>query len=226
MLITICFSCCEAQKDPVPTCTNPLTQANQPDQEKLCPASPKLSISDLTSSTIGRLDSDTVFVDEALLRKAVRMDPDVYIRRVQAGIVVSHRDPPYSTCGCRNSRYFSKEYINPLTACRIVDGAEMYALRENSASYEMLTWLVEECPQYNSSGSGSGSGSGGGVFSGDYLVDGPSANTLQFSSCADDEVGPLGCMGEAFGDRPLGQYYPDQASQITATVFYNNNVRK
>ena len=50
----------------------------------------------------------------------------------------------------------------------------MYALQENSAFYSPLTWLVEECPQYNSSGSGSGScsGSGGGVFNGDYLIDG------------------------------------------------------
>ena len=53
-----------------------------------------------------------------------------------------------------------------------------------------------------------------------------SANTLQFSACAEDEVGPLGCMGEAFGDCPLEQYYPKQATQITATVFYNNNERK
>ena len=121
MLGNTYFSCCETKKDPVPTCTNPLTQANQLDQEKLCPTPPKLSNSDLTSSTMGRPDSDTVFIDEVLLRKGVRMDPDVYIQRVQAGFVVGRRDPPYSACGCWNSCYFAKVYIDQLTACKMTE---------------------------------------------------------------------------------------------------------
>ena len=224
---TVHFRCCEAGRATVPTCTNPLTQTRDTNSEDLCPTPPQVSLSDVAGGARGRVESDTVFLDEALLRRATDMDPEVYIRRIQAGFLVSYRDPSYSVCGCSDTEFFATEYVGELADCRRVQGAEMYALRDDSTLATPLTWLSDECPQFNGSGSGSEAGNSTEyLFNGNYLVDGVSANLLQNSACAvNSSTGKsVGCMCESFDNRPVGKYYPDQTPQITATVFYNNNV--
>lgn len=222
------FRCCRAAEATVPTCTNPLTQTRETNSADLCPTPPQVSLTDVASGAQGRVESDTVFLNEALLRKATDMDPEVYIRRIQAGFLVSYRDPPYSGCGCSDPGFFEREYVGSLAECRRVQGAEMYALRDDSPLATPLTWLSDECLQFDGSGSGSGSEAGNRteyLFNGTYLVDGASANLLQNSACQVDSTDePVGCMSESFDNRPVGKYYPDQTRQITATVFYNNNV--
>ena len=52
-------------------------------------------------------------------------------------------------------------------------------------------------------------------FTGDFLVDGVSANVLQSRACNE----------EVSQSCPVGKFYPNQTQQISATVYYNNNVR-
>ena len=220
MFMCLIYSCCEASSAVVPSCTNPLTQTRNSDQKDLCPRPPQLSIDDVQDNINGKLDSENVFVDEALLRKGNELDPEVYIRKIQAGFVLSHRDPPYSVCGCSDIEYFTQEYIDQLTECTTVSGAQLYALNQDSMFAGDLEWLSRDC---NDSNVVSGSGSGDMLFNGDYTVDGVSANILQLLACVNESFHD-GCDGESRNNRPVAEYYPNQTSQISATIFYNNNV--
>ncbi|CAI8053623.1 ATP-binding cassette sub-family A member 3 [Geodia barretti] len=210
-----CLECCKANKAVVPSCTNPLTQTRSPDQEDLCPQPPQVSVDDAESNATGRLESETVFVDETLLRKGNDMSPDVYIRRIQAGFVISYRDPPYAACGCNDADSFSQNYVNSLSECTRSDGAQVYALRQRTQFFD---WLSRDCDE-GGSGSGSGSGSGVAPFSMDYAVDGLSANLLQLMACAENSS----CDGENSTVRPTAEFYPKELPQIAVTVYYNNN---
>ena len=216
------------------------------EQQDLCPTPPQLSLNDAENDASGRLESENVFVDETLLRKGNDMDPEVFIRRIQAGFVLSYRDPPFSVCGCNNVDIFSQQYVSELSECTSSGGAQIYALKQDSQFSQSFDWLDRDCGEYSSgsgssgsgsSGSGSGasgsgasgssaSGSGSGpVFSGDYAVDGVSANLLQLLACSNVTNTNSGCDGESEEQRPAAEYYPDQSPQISATVFYNNNVK-
>ena len=199
----------------VPSCTNPLTQSRSSKQKDLCPQPPQVSLDDAERNATGRLDSDTVFVDETLLRKGNDMSPDVYIRRIQAGFVISYRDPPYTACGCTDTDCFAEKYVSMLSECTRLDGAQVYALRQRDLYFD---WLSRDCDE---AGSGSGSGSGGvGPFSMDYAVDGLSANLLQLMACAVNGS----CGGENATVCPTAEFYPQEPPQVSTTVYYNNNV--
>ena len=201
--------CCTASTTTAPTCTNPITQLDESTRSDLCPSPPRVSVADVVNGTTGRLDSDLTYVDEVLLEEAIDLDPDVYIRRIQAGFVMSYRDPPYAACGCNSTdptRFISS--LEEVSVCIEVDGAPIYARQD-------LSWLDDTCPL-----SGANGGNGGDcdqcAISDDYLVDGSSANFLQHSLCSDN------C---SHVDRPVAAYTPNQTrEQITATVYYNNNV--
>ena len=236
------LSCCEASRAVVPSCTNPLTQTMTTDQSELCPTPPQLSREDTINNATGALHSENVFVDEALLRKGNDMDPAVYIRRMQAGFVLSYRDPPYAVCGCNDIEYFTQEYFSELSECTNTNESQLYALKLDSMFAQYLDWLSRDCDEYTSGnfsgesyigigGSGRRSGSsfcgpGGCVqtFNEGYTVDGVSANLLQLLACGNDTL-HSGCNGESGQDRPAAEYYLEQTPQISATVFYNNNVR-
>ena len=205
----------------VPSCTNPLTQTKTPGQQNLCPRPPQVSLDDVQTNSTGRLDSETVFVDETLLRKGTDMGPDVYIRRIQAGFVLSYRDPPYAACACNDVDFFTNEYVSELTECTQAAGAQVFALKHDSEFAQYFDWLSRDCKE-NNSWSGV-SGNSADVFSGDYAVDGVSANWLQLLSCANERFRG-GCDGEKDSDRPVAEYYPNQTPQVSATIFYNNNV--
>ena len=238
ILVCICTSmtiyfatcrCCTASTTTAPTCTNPVTQLDEFQRRDLCPSPPRVSIADVVNGATGRLDSDLTYVDEVLLEEAIDLDPDVYIRRIQAGFVMSYRDPPYAACDCSSTdptRFISS--LQGISVCEEVGGAPIYALRQG------LPWINDDtCPLFdgssasggNGDGSGSASGGNGGdcdlcAISNDYLVDGSSANILQGLLCS------LGTEDNCrHVDRPVAAYTPNQTrEQITATVYYNNNV--
>lgn len=216
----------------VPTCTNPLYQTRSTNQQELCPKPPQVSVADVRNNTSGPLDSDNVFVDETLLRKGAELGPEVYVRRIQAGFVISYRDPPYAACGCSEPDSFVENYINELSQCTSSDGSEIYALRPDSEISQCFNWLDRDCSGASESttiyhsaisgnGSGNGSGSGGGgdtEFTRGYEVDGLSANVLQVASCAN-----LSCGGSN-SPRPIAKFFQKEPPEIAATVYYNNNV--
>ena len=214
-------SCCTANSAVVPSCTNPLTQTKKVDQQDLCPRPPQVSLDDVQNNSTGRLDSETVFVDETLLRKGTDMSPDVYIRRIQAGFVLSYRDPPYAACACNDVDFFTNKYVNELSECTRAAGAQVFALKRDSEFVQYFDWLSRDCDE-NTSWSGV-HGSSADVFRGDYTVDGMSANWLQLLACVNESF-HHGCDGEKSNDRPMAEYYPDQTPQVSATIFYNNNV--
>ena len=150
----------------VPSCTNPLTQKKTTVQQDLCPRPPQLSLNDAENIVTGRLDSETVFVDETLLRKGSGMDPEVYIRRIQAGFVLSYHDPPYAVCGCKDVDYFTQEYIAQFSECTNTAGVQMYALKQDSLFAQYLDWLSRNCDEYTSGSCTSGSGASGDGASG------------------------------------------------------------
>ena len=182
-----------------------------------------MSLDDAESNATGRLDSETVFVDETLLRKGTNMAPEVYIRRVQAGFVLSYRDPPYAACGCSDSETFAQQYLSELSECIQTDGDQVYALKQD---HKYFSWLSRVCDERGSGQSGSGmDGSSGGIGSGSmrfskgYEVDGLSANLLQILAC-----GNQSCDGETSNNRPVAKFFPTEIPQVSATVYYNNNV--
>ena len=217
--------CCTASTTTAPTCTNPITQLDESTRSDLCPSPPRVSVADVVNGTTGRLDSDLTYVDEVLLEEAIDLDPDVYIRRIQAGFVMSYRDPPYAACGCNSTdptRFISS--LQGISECREVDGTPIYALRQDLQWLnQSLPWLNDDtCPLFD--GSSASGGNGGDcdqcAISDDYLVDGSSANILQGLLCS------LGTEDNcSHVDRPVAAYTPNQTrEQITATVYYNNNV--
>ena len=223
--LTCTCRCCTASTTTAPTCTNPVTQLDESTRSDLCPSPPRVSVADVVNGATGRLDSDLTYVDEVLLEEAIDLGPDVYIRRIQAGFVMSYRDPPYAACGCSSTdptRFISS--LEGISECREVDGMPIYALRQDLQWINQdLPWLNDEtCPLFD--GSGASGGNGGDcdqcAISDDYLVDGSSANILQGLLCS------LGTEDNCrHVDRPVAAYTPNQTQeQITATVYYNNNV--
>ena len=216
-------SCCTANSAVVPSCTNPLTQTRNLNQNDLCPRLPYLSISDVRSNSSGRVESENVFIDELLLRKGNEMDPVVYVRNIQAGFVLSYQDPPYSVCGCSDINYFTQEYIDELSKCTTVSGVQVYALKEDSVFSNKFHWLSRDCDEYIGSEVANFSGSGDSVFNENenYVVDGTSANLLQLLACSNGSL----CARESDQEGPAAEFYPDQTQKISVTIFYNNNVR-
>ena len=159
------------------------------------------------------------------MEEAQDLEPDVYIRRVQAGFVMSYREPAYAACGCSsvNADVF-EETVKQFSVCRTIDGAAIYSLQHSG-----LPWLNETtCPLFGS-GSGSGSDKSSGSSSSqlllddNYLVDGTSANFQQIFLCSEEIEKSSLCHIEK---QPLAAVAPAQTRrQITATVYYNNNVR-
>ena len=219
--------CCRATSATAPTCTNPITQIRESQRKNFCPAPPKVSDVDIEEGATGRLDSDLPYVDEVLLEEAKDLEPDVYIRRVQAGFVMSYREPAYAGCGCSSTKTdVFDETVREFSECRLIDDATMYTLQDNGS----LPWVNDStCPLF---GSGSGSNSDDKsnrtsnsplLLDDNYLVDGLSANILQLFLCSEELQNTSFCKKE---NRSLAAVTPAQTQQqITATVYYNNNVR-
>ena len=148
--------CCNATSTTAPTCTNPITQIRESKRRNFCPAPPKVSNFDIKKGATGRLDSDLPYVDEVILNEARNLEQDVYTRRVQAGFVMSYREPAYAACGCSSmSTDVFDQTVKEFSECRVIDGATMYSLQDDE-----LPWLNEStCPLFDS-GSGSGSRNG------------------------------------------------------------------
>ena len=225
MCCSLFCRCCNATYTTVPTCTNPITQIRESKRNTFCPAPPKVSNIDIKEGATGRLDSDLPYVDEVILNEARNLEQDVYARRVQAGFVMSYREPAYAACGCSSmSTNIFDQTVREFYECRVIDGATMYSLQDDE-----LPWLNESiCPLFDS-GSGSGSGSSSGSsniqlpLDNSYLIDGASANFQQRFLCSEKLEGKTYCNS---ADRPLAAVTPAQTQQqITATVYYNNNVR-
>jgi len=95
MYLLFCFRCSTANER-----TTALSCLSRPFASfgKYCPAPPELSVNDLENST-GPLDSYNAYVAEYLLRAAADAQPSVFFQQVQAGFVLSSREPSMSVCG-------------------------------------------------------------------------------------------------------------------------------
>ena len=208
VLILPSFSCCTAQEERLPSCTNPASQiGGDPNSEDFCPSSPRVSYEDARSgSPTGALDSEGTFVAEYLMRLADSREIDTtsFFLRYQAGFTVTTRDPPYAVCGCQTEE---------LQTCQ---GAFQ-------PLGERLNYTAEECPYYTALEE-CDSASPPAVcimcepasnISGCSTVDGIAANALQSISCNS-------CPQSR---NSVGAIYPtpDQ-SPVAVTVWYNNQV--
>ena len=90
MCLPFCFRCSTANER-----TTALSCLSSP--FGYCPAPPELSINDLENSN-GPLDSYNAYVAEYLLRAAADAQPSVFFQQVQAGFVLSSREPSMSSC--------------------------------------------------------------------------------------------------------------------------------
>ena len=94
MYLPFCFRCSTASE-----LTTALSCLSSPFASfgEYCPAPPELSINDLENST-GPLDSYNAYVAEYLLRAAADAQPSVFFQQVQAGFVLSSREPSMPSC--------------------------------------------------------------------------------------------------------------------------------
>ena len=188
----------------------------------LCPAPPRLSYDDIINEATGTLDSHLVYLDEHLIEQANDLDPEVFIRRVLGGFVMTYDEPNFGSCGS-----FPNENYAPIVQGRVEkqflqctevnNGSEYFSLNVTELGLTNLDWLEsqENCPARYEGGSG---GNGGNIDAGS-LVDGTSANYFQQFSCIEAE--------EAGVRNSLPVYTPNRPTQpkiISATVYYNNNV--
>ena len=211
--------CCRATENLPATCTNPLTQFQEPSRTNLCPAPPRLSYDDITT---GALDSHLVFVDEHLINRAKYLDPEVFIRRVLGGFVMMNKEPNFGSCG----GYPNKDFVETLqgkveTQFLQCNGMEYFALNGSEINLRRFPWLERDCPtDYEGGSGGNGGGSGGnrGDIDGGSLVDGTSANIFQQTVC--------NLTGELKARNSTPVFTPNNPPQpnISATVYYNNNV--
>ena len=211
-------SCCRATENLPATCTNPLTQFQEPSRTNLCPAPPRLSYDDIINDATGTLDSHLVFVDEHLINRAKDLDPEVFIRRVLGGFVMMNKEPNFGSCG----GYPDKDTVENLqgkveTQFLQCNGTEYFALNGSEINLRRFPWLERDCPtdyKGGSGGSGGGSGGNGGNIDGGSLVDGTSANYFQRAVCSELE------------NSSIPVFTPNNPPQpnISATVYYNNNV--
>ena len=216
------YSCPEARSVFLPSCSHPLTQFHEPDQEDFCPTPPQFFIGD--NATSGPLDSFNTFVAELLLREADDDDPSVFFRENQAGIVVSRRDPPYSVCRCVDGdRDNTCDYINPLN--------DIHGDIDNPPIYLQVSDPCANCIRTNLNGTITARDECIGVcnsvnqsicfnhFDGLYNVDGGSADSLtvlsQPSMSAERRCG---------GKYEVGVVTPNQERPVAVTVWYNNQV--
>jgi hypothetical protein len=214
-----CLQCCEATSNLPATCTNPLTQFQEPSRTDLCPAPPRLSYDDIINGVNGTLDSHLVYVDEHLIEQANDLNPEVFIRRVLGGFVMTYDEPNFWSCGGfpnEDSAPFVQGRVEEqfLQCTEVNNSSEYFSLNVTELGLTDLDFLEsqENCPaRYEG-------GSGGNIDAGS-LVDGTSANYFQQVSCIEAE--------EAGAQNSLPVYTPNRPTQpkiISATVYYNNNV--
>ena len=160
-----------------------------------------------------------MYVDEYLIQKAEDLDPEVYIRRVLGGFVMSYREPEFGSCDLGNDP-LNAENLESLasqsfTLCREINDTEFYTLSTNLAA--AFPWMNNEdnCPALTASEGSVGSGAEG--LDGNSVVDGFSANVAQMLLCR-----------EVNDDSPQAIFTtnpsPQSQQNIEATVYYNNNV--
>ena len=193
------------------TCTYPLSQSSEPRSGDLCPNPPRLSYEDANRTVTGKLDSNLVYVDEYLIRKAEDLDPEIYIQRLLGGFVLSHQEPAFGSCESISTRV--EEAANKVfTRCRQIEGSEYY-----TANLTEGTWLnrLDNCPALAANTTGSGSDAGPDA---DSLVDGTSVDLFRGVLCGEKDIG-----GSASTSLPIFTPNPS-TSKIEATVYYNNNV--
>ncbi len=204
------------------SCTNPVTILREPAQEDLCNAAPRLSATDAMtpiSNLSGPLDNQNTYVAEYLLKLASKEDtPTDFFQRYQAGFVITPtRDPPFSICGCATAD----------NAC------EYFNLFEPSVN-------GSQCPYYFQPTGNDTDPACPGDLPGCYTVDGLFGNIIaDASACTSrpSDSNSLLLLSNATrsaveeisatcnnGSRPVSAVYPDQADQLTVTIWYNNQV--
>ena len=159
-----------------------------------------------------------MFVDEYLIEKAEDLSPEVYIRRLLGGFVMTYSEPEFGVCGFGSADTVESFVDSAFIQCTEIDQDEFYTLNLNSSFIppgipEMFQWLNDEdnCPLLDGERNLTGSGSSGGINS-DSIVDGFSANLAQIGVCE-------------IGSNEQAVYTSNTLDQkTTATVYYNNNV--
>ena len=160
-----------------------------------------------------------MYIDEYLIQKAEDLDPEVYIRRLLGGFVMSYREPEFGSCGLGNDPFDVDSLENitsqSFTLCREINGTEFYTLGANLSA--AFPWMNNEdnCPALNASEGSVGSGAEG--LDGNSVVDGFSANVAQMLLCSEDNDDSPQAI---FTTNPS----PQSQQNIEATVYYNNNV--
>ena len=215
------YSCCKATEAQLPSCTNPFPLEFIYTSGDFCPSPPLVSSTDAISrNTSGRLDSDSTYIQEFLLRDADRGDITAdWLRQWQAGFVITvTREPALSICGCTNTNVTCNVY-NLLEPSDDVNTTCPYYLFH----YSILNGSSNQvCPNTN--------------LPGCYTVDGFSGDVAEYVSCPaklpgsnrtfdasiDDLANTTDC-GED-DERPISGVFPDQNDHVTVTVWYNNQV--
>lgn len=228
----------------LPSCTHPLTQNTNFEENQFCPSSPQISLQDLlTNSTAGPFDTYTAYMDEVLMRLSHDITPPVFTRRVMGGFVVQHRrDPPYTACGCSSNtaEKICQTSFEPLLECGVSSS-------DNPVYVIPLPNIIQNqgnvCPilgsvlstQNNQSTDNSDSNSRGNgtstcdslQFQSGYVVDGLGADLLSAGSCMcgseDSGSGDQCGTCEIVGDVPA-HYYQETEDIFSVTVWYNNRV--
>ena len=214
------FSCCCARSQQLPSCTTSIpTSAYPTSAGNFCPAPPKLSFPP-GSTPQGPLQDKATFVAEHLLSLSTQEGPTVFFNRFQGGFVVSPRDPAFSVCSAPT----------PATTCPIIQKVSTVlqdvTCMEEDLAYSLdlsLSNLTCACSRNISSLTTClppfCTANGLPTLSSCYAMDGNPSACLQGLSCFGS-----GCGTTQGSGRPVSATYPPQDSNVSITVWYNNQV--
>ena len=194
-------SCCQAVSiSQGPTCSNPLYYYSG-ESYSSCPFPPSVVVSDTVST--GPLEDVNVYVAEQLLSLGTNLSAAAFLQRFVGGFVLHRPNPVYSACGCQNAND-SCEILRPALAgsdtfypnCTLNPDVPSSACYDNSAVWndDAYNGLIDACM-------------GGNLSCGEYVY--PPVTTCGHSS-------PM--VGE------VSQPAPATASELSATIWYNNEV--
>lgn len=230
------YSCCTSRITRLPTCTHPLTQNTQYEEEEFCPSPPQTSLQDLVNnSTVGPLDTYTAYVDEVLMRLSHDITAPVFTRRVVGGFVLQHRrDPSYTVCACNSTDVVCNNFFGSLQLCQHDIGrptylaplSDLHMIQNSSCTDLDFRNFKNERNESGEGVSGEGDlqeerGCDSLDFQPGYEVDGLGAGLLQTGAC---DCHGLECNEEREKCLVSTQYHQEMVETLSVTVWYNSRV--
>ena len=189
----------------------------------------------------GRVDGENPFVAEQLLRVAKDLSADVFFDRYMAGFSIAYRDAPFSVCGCSSRGVTCTEYLDPLltysfsdTGCVAPEIGNCPNETDSRASIVRtcvgslasscnLTSLYGTCQFSTSPPLNATECAAADPLPGNYSIDGLCGDFLTVLSCNAMASQFSNCG--TFSERPISASFPQQDTEVSATVWYNNAVR-